>query len=304
MDDRCERTLLLNSGLELHELVEVVKKIVGKMLDNPDELKFRKIRSNSKVLSTKVLSKSGGRELMAYVGFEKNDDEVDPAVTMKTVDEARLRRTLGHLENVVAVARKNEPRVELALRFPSGLQVKAAFLPEETLSHVLRYVEAYYRKSTEQWIATSRVGTTLKKFDKNADLALTLREAGLAPRAAILFVPADPSKVASAAENAALKARKLALDDEARARQMKLDKDRKLRQDKSKRQRDIVDQRQYALRQFNADREEKTERIEREKQNQSSNRLSATETPPPTEEHLDDLPPLQDSPGASSSVKK
>lgn len=257
--ERCERMLALNSGEELQQLMSFLTMIVRKIKENPTEAKFRSINTDSKALRSRVHPFPGGREVLAYVGFTQKDDGVEKRIEM---DDRDLTPALEWLSSYQP---KNND-VQLILKTPGTTQMKAAFGRSETVADVARYVEKYCRPR-EQWVPSDLGARPHRKFQTPQEQNLTLTEAGLAPRSTLTFVPADPSAKVSKAEQAAQEARLRGLEREKAEKRDRIDTDRKLRLQKLQRQRDVKDQRAAALRHFSADREDKSERVQREQQN-------------------------------------
>lgn len=74
--EQCARMLLCLSAAEIQELHECVVKIVNNILNNPDDLKYSRLRFQNKALQSKILSKNGGLEVLLSFGFEV---EISPA---------------------------------------------------------------------------------------------------------------------------------------------------------------------------------------------------------------------------------
>ena len=55
--------------------VQLLFKIVQNIISNPDDPKFRKIKTNSKLLNDKILSLKNGEVLLLQTGFVKENDE-------------------------------------------------------------------------------------------------------------------------------------------------------------------------------------------------------------------------------------
>ena len=54
LDERTERALALNTQEDLCDLLTLVKKVLGKILESPDEPKFRSLRASSKAVAACV----------------------------------------------------------------------------------------------------------------------------------------------------------------------------------------------------------------------------------------------------------
>lgn len=248
LDERVERCLVLNSSRELTELVQMVSNIARKILDNPDEVKYRQLRSGSKALSTKVLSRPGGRELLTFAGFH----------SVKSADATiRFEESIEHLSRVFSWLDSFEPRncdVELSIRLPSGTSTRAGFVKRETVGDVLAYARRYFVGSTEVVLRTTMPP---KKFeDSNADLD----QAGLAPRSAVVLAAVGATRDAEAAMECA---RLQGLELQARERRERALKQREIRSQKQASKQDAIKAREDAIRNFRTDREEKLEQIER-----------------------------------------
>lgn len=55
--------------------VQLLLKIVENIISHPDDPKFRKIKTNSKLLNDKILSLKNGEVLLFQTGFVKENDE-------------------------------------------------------------------------------------------------------------------------------------------------------------------------------------------------------------------------------------
>lgn len=230
------------------ELVHTVSNIARKILDNPDEVKYRQLRSESKALSTKVLSRPGGRELLSFAGFH----------SVKSADAMiRFEEAIEHLSRVFSWLVSFEPRdreVELSLRLPNGTSTRAGFVKRETVGDVLAYARRYFVGSTEVVLRTAMPPVIFE--DYNADL----ESAGLAPRSAVVLAAVGATRDAEAAmERARLRGIEL-LAQERRERALK---QREIRSQKHASKQDATKAREDAIRNFRTDREEKLEQIER-----------------------------------------
>ena len=80
-DERVVRTLALNQQKDLADCLDLVAKIVENIAASPEEHKYRSLRAASKALSTRILARPGGRELLGHVGF-KTTAEIEPKVEL------------------------------------------------------------------------------------------------------------------------------------------------------------------------------------------------------------------------------
>ncbi|KAH8064720.1 voltage-gated potassium channel [Aureococcus anophagefferens] len=244
-DERVVRTLALNQQKELADCLDLVAKIVENIAASPEEHKYRSLRAASKALSTRILARPGGRELLGHVGF-KTTAEIEPKVEL-----ARRPGEAAFLGACAAWCRAfaATPLVraaELKITLPSGATMRAAFRAGETGGP---YV-----------LATTRPPV---KFDTDALLDQTLAAAGLAPRAALAATPlVDPAAAdaRTATEKAMDDARERGLRDRAVARATRDATEKKHRAAALARKQDAERQRTDALRGFGDDRAEQTER--------------------------------------------
>ncbi|KAJ8600875.1 hypothetical protein CTAYLR_006988 [Chrysophaeum taylorii] len=243
LDERVERTVVLN-GADAGEVVGMVGKIGRKILEEPDEPKYRQLRLDSKALSTKVLGKPGGRELLTYLGFRNA-----PGALTFEADLDHLRRVVAWCEQPPALER---PQVELAVRLPRGTTVRAAFRKTETVRDVLEFARRYY--------ATGDLVLQTAAPKETLDDALTLE--GLAPRSAVVVAKVGALE---AAEEAMDQARREGLAREQRERREMDDAERKRRRAALARKEAEARARKDALRHFECDREETHDRVERER---------------------------------------
>jgi len=264
------------------------------VLEHPEEAKYRRLRATSKVLASKVLAKKGGREVLTWLGFRSGRDDVEAYVLLERRDDeaVRLEEGLRWLDDLEAGRRtvsgrsvagddpQNHPettaKCELAVRLPSGQRVEVAFATDETVRDVLRFAETLCGGRALALSSPPAPGEPPRKFvdephassspssDERDALAVTLEEAGLAPRAALIATERDAS-AADATERAFDEARRQGLEREKRDKRERDDKERRLRLEKLARKRDAEQQRADALRSFDADREDKLERVERDR---------------------------------------
>merc|ERR1712183_983242 len=103
------RNLTLNSS-RVDVACQTLYKVVGNIVQNPDEEKYRKIRCSNKTFSEKVLPVKGTREFIKAIGFEEveidNDqNERDTFFMMKqdNLDIDKLKRAVKTLEEVKPV---------------------------------------------------------------------------------------------------------------------------------------------------------------------------------------------------------
>lgn len=65
---------------EAREVLDTVLLYVGNILDNPEEDKFKVLKQGNSALQRRVLSKTGGRELLMNLGFEALDNAQGEAI--------------------------------------------------------------------------------------------------------------------------------------------------------------------------------------------------------------------------------
>lgn len=83
-----------------------LRKIAANVLDQPSELRFRRLRYSNSTLATKVLPVPGAEELLRAIGFERTsvDEHNDPSVLLlpaAAVDKPLLRQVLTGLDDLV-----------------------------------------------------------------------------------------------------------------------------------------------------------------------------------------------------------
>ena len=265
-DERVVRTLALNAPKDVADLLELVGKILGKIVEYPTEAKFRSLRAASKALSGRVLARPGGRELLGQVGFKTTNDG-EAKVELKAVaGEADYLKGAIAWCAAFAASPPLAKATELKVMLPSGTTLRAAFRAGETVRDVNAYVDAYAGGGPFV-LGTFRPSA---KFDTEASLDATLEAAGLAPRAALAATPkVDPvaagGDARTATEKAMDDARDRDLRDRALARASRDASDKRAREARLQRKRDDDRARTDALRGFDADREEKTEQVERDR---------------------------------------
>ena len=263
-DERVVRTLALNQQKDLADCLDLVAKIVENIAASPEEHKYRSLRAASKALSTRILARPGGRELLGHVGF-KTTAEIEPKVELaRRPGEAAFLGACAAWCRAFAAA----PLIraaELKITLPSGATMRAAFRAGETVRDAGTYVDAYAPRGGPYVLATTRPPV---KFDTDALLDQTRAAAGLAPRAALAATPlVDPAAAdaRTATEKAMDDARERGLRDRAVARATRDATEKKHRAAALARKQDAERQRTDALRGFGDDRAEQTERVERER---------------------------------------
>lgn len=68
--EKCARTLSLNTRDDLIDLVKLLETLCRNIVDNPAEPKVRSIKLNNKTLEKRLLSRKGGIEFLAAIGFK------------------------------------------------------------------------------------------------------------------------------------------------------------------------------------------------------------------------------------------
>lgn len=76
-DERTRRTLSLNKEEDLRDTLALVKTILSKIVEAPEEKKFRRLRASSRAVQTRLLGRPGGRELLKELGAKSRDDAVE-----------------------------------------------------------------------------------------------------------------------------------------------------------------------------------------------------------------------------------
>ena len=67
--EKCSRTILLNSKVEILDLLELLQKLCMNIISNADDLKYRTIKLNNKTIQSRLLSRKGGLEFLSAIGF-------------------------------------------------------------------------------------------------------------------------------------------------------------------------------------------------------------------------------------------
>ena len=67
--EKCSRTILLNSKVEILDLLELLQKVCMNIISNADEIKYRIIKLNNKTIQSRLLSRQGGLEFLSAIGF-------------------------------------------------------------------------------------------------------------------------------------------------------------------------------------------------------------------------------------------
>ena len=67
--EKCSRTILLNSKVEILDLLELLQKLCMNIISNADDLKYRTIKLNNKTIQNRLLSRKGGLEFLSAIGF-------------------------------------------------------------------------------------------------------------------------------------------------------------------------------------------------------------------------------------------
>jgi hypothetical protein len=74
--EQCARLLFVLTSEELMNLQTTVNTIIGNILQNPQEIKFSRLRCTNSRLQKDILSKNGGLELLLAIGFQMEYDEI------------------------------------------------------------------------------------------------------------------------------------------------------------------------------------------------------------------------------------
>lgn len=68
--EKCARFLTLNTIQELLTLQEALVFICKKITDNPTELKYRKLKFDSKLIQSQIITAKGGLEFLTGIGMD------------------------------------------------------------------------------------------------------------------------------------------------------------------------------------------------------------------------------------------
>ncbi|CAK9003684.1 unnamed protein product [Durusdinium trenchii] len=136
------------AGGQQETALSLLSRILGNLVDNPKESKFRRLNPNSEKLKNDLLRHEGALELLSAVGFKPTEDghlEVPPgAPTAAEAALAAVKRGAGHGGYVAGAKHSSQPEaaaelaVLKALRCsPEGKEVLQ--LVERILDNVRRY---------------------------------------------------------------------------------------------------------------------------------------------------------------------
>ena len=104
-----------------------LQKIAANVLDQPSELRFRRLRRSNSALANKVLPIPGAEELLHAIGFEtiSVDEHAESLMFLSaaSVDETLLRQALTGLDDLIEV---------LPSALAPALHVPSSSIPSET----------------------------------------------------------------------------------------------------------------------------------------------------------------------------
>ena len=166
---RCSRYLLLNNPEDLTDLQQTLATIVGNIVDNPTEAKFRSLRLSNKLVQNKIATRKGGFEFLNAAGFEMavNDGGEKVMRLPESVEVASLQLALSWLNDnvatclqyaaarsfpsssfaaVSAAAAKASPCAEctIQIKLPTGTSAAGGFARNEPVSAVLDFAKTFF----------------------------------------------------------------------------------------------------------------------------------------------------------------
>ena len=106
-----------------------LRKIVANVLDQPSELRFRRLRRSNSTLAIKVLPIPGVEQLLHAVGFEETStNEREPVLFLSaaSIDEPLLRQALSGLDQLIEAL---PPALAPTYVCPGGLSQTEAGTP-------------------------------------------------------------------------------------------------------------------------------------------------------------------------------
>ena len=131
--EECMAQLDVNGKHDLEQCVETLKKMLGNVLANPAEAKFRKIRVGNPAFQARVYSCKGAPALFKLCGFKDNVEE-GQLVLADTADLAPLQKALDQLAALVATraAAEERKRTEQQQKDAAARAARAQRAQEET----------------------------------------------------------------------------------------------------------------------------------------------------------------------------
>jgi len=217
MWEKCARLFLLNTPRELDELENYTEMILTNILNNPIELKYRKIKLSNKFIHSHIASKAGGIEFFTTLGFIKRTEDDEKILQLEKltsiVDQNqeihRIQTAMKWLNNTiltcknawqlkitneeVIVDKKMSKDVEdipccecvISIRLPIGTTVLGGFMKGDKLLDIRNYARSYFTMEKMEEVQICQPHDSRAIIDEK-ELAMTLNDAELYPRAMII----------------------------------------------------------------------------------------------------------------------
>eukprot|EP00398_MALV-I-01_sp_L67-1_P000286 gene286-278_t len=121
-----------NDATQVRTALSLMMKIIENILANENNRKYRKIKKSSKGFNTKILSLSGGAQVMAEMGFKENNNSFvnEYPISVLTKHQDRIAEAIVSLETKSRVpsdgyAIPNQSAMEVMFRGDDGKEISS-----------------------------------------------------------------------------------------------------------------------------------------------------------------------------------
>ncbi len=205
--EKVARLLATNTKCDLDELTEVIQKIGRNIVDDPGEMKFRRLKASNKTIKVKILEKNGGMELLTCLGFvarvdeagerylellPQKEDSTGGEPTIFSVDDS-LQANLSWLQTTAETISQQavhdgSPCAEfiLQIRLPTGTKVIGGFLKDETIMAVVSFVKTFFSEDRRVVLRQPHDASDLANRFNGDGSHPTLEKLGIGKKAMLL----------------------------------------------------------------------------------------------------------------------
>ncbi|KAL5052512.1 hypothetical protein RYX36_033194 [Vicia faba] len=145
------------SGNPSHGSVDIVLKLLGNIVKDPGNVKFRKIRLSNPKIKEAVAEVSGGVELLGFLGFELKEENGETWAVMEVPNEEKI----GLIKKVIVLLELQfvkDPPVsttsvqKVADAEPKKIdrQVKVFFAVSESIAAKIELPDSFYKRSADE----------------------------------------------------------------------------------------------------------------------------------------------------------
>lgn len=153
--EKCARRLLLNTGVSLLALESILSKVLLNLIHNPNEMKYRILRTANGAVKSSITDVPGGIEFLAAVGFSGAMNDQGDKVLQIQGDTSALDDALLWLHSTCDTYRKfldvkgsgledSCADTEVQIRLPTGSSVLGGFMKGDRLRDVRSFAACYF----------------------------------------------------------------------------------------------------------------------------------------------------------------